>query len=83
MKKKYTKPMIIIEDFSLDTTIAGSCDVKTDTQGYGECGLDMSGITIFLDGMSGCTFPIKNVGGDGEHNGLCYHVPTDSNLFNS
>lgn len=83
MKKKYEKPMIIIENFSLDTTIAGGCEAKTDTKGYGDCGLDMSGVSIFLDGMSGCSIKVDNVGGDGEYNGLCYHVPTEGNLFNS
>ena len=85
MKKAYTKPVVMFHDFSLTTSIAGDCEVKTDTQSNSTCGLDFSGLKVFLDGMGGCTdIPVTNTGGDGEYNGICYHVPSgNQNLFNS
>ena len=82
MKKKYEKPMIIIEDFSLDTTIAGDCEVPTNTPNSGNCGLDFGpNIVIFTESVQQCT---KDYGADdGEYNGICYHVPLGDNLFNS
>lgn len=85
MKKKYEKPMILIENFSLSTTIAGDCEVKTNTQSQNECWLDFSGLKVFMNGMGGCSdIAVDNVGGDGQFNEICYHVPEGtSNLFNS
>lgn len=86
MKKKYEKPQIIIENFSLSTAIAGSCEVKSDMQNAGQCAFDFSGLKVFLDSMgSVCTdVKVKDMGGDGDFNGMCYHVPNDeNNLFNS
>lgn len=87
MKKAYMKPEIMFEDFTLSTNIAGTCEVDTNIQGMAStsCGLDFSGLMVFLDGMGGCTdIKVDNVGGDGEFNGICYHVPSgDKNLFNS
>lgn len=84
--KKYTKPMIVFESFTLSTNIAGDCDVKTDTKSNHDCWMDFSGVPVFLEGMSGCKngIQIKNEGGDGEFNGICYDVFTsDKQLFNS
>lgn len=82
MKKKYEKPMILIENFSLSETIAAGCDVKVETQNSGQCGLEFGAQTIFLVDVQGCTK--KYTVDDGSFNGLCYHNPTDStNLFNS
>ena len=85
MKKKYEKPIFVFEDFSLSTTIAGDCEVKLSTPTNDTCGMDFSGLKVFLDGMGGCTdIQVDNVGGDGEFNGICYHVPSgDENLFMS
>ena len=85
-KKKYQKPSIIIEDFSLSDNIAGNCDVKTDTQNAAnECGKFFLGVgDVFGDGMQGCTDFGVNVNDDEpDYNGICYHVPTDNNLFTS
>lgn len=84
MKKKYEKPQIIIENFSLSTTIAGDCETKTNVQSTSSCGFDFSGLQVFLEGMGGCKdIQVDTIGGDGEFNGICYHVPYGDNLFNS
>ena len=85
MKKAYTKPEIMFEDFTLSSSIAGTCEEDTNVHSMGNCGMDFSGLMVFLDGMGGCTdIKVDNVGGDGDFNGICYHVPSgDNNLFNS
>ena len=85
MKKFYTKPEIMFDSFTLSTNIAGDCEEKMNLPSNSSCGLDFSGLMVFLDGMGGCTnIKVDNVGGDGEFNGICYHVPSgDKNLFNS
>lgn len=82
MKKVYEKPIVIIENFSLSTSIAGTCDIKTYTPNSGSCGIEFGDETLFLTGISGCSFPVE--ADDGRYNGICYHVPTDDKeLFNS
>ena len=82
MKKKYEKPMILVENFSLSTTVAGGCEVKTDTQNSGNCGLDFGDGTIFLTDVAGCMVQVEV--DDAGNNGMCYHVPIETNnLFNS
>lgn len=85
MKKAYSKPRIVFEDFTLNTHIASDCEVKTNTPSSGQCGVNFSGEQVFMEGMTGCEgFPIIGVGGDGQFANLCYHVPNgDNNLFNS
>lgn len=84
MKKKYSKPDIAFESFSLSTSIAGNCEVKTDTKGGGECGYPMDGLGIlFVVGMNVCNVPITDEQSL-NYNGFCYHVPMEnSSLFNS
>ena len=82
MKKLYTKPEITFEDFTLNTSIAGDCEVKTHTPAAEQCGIAFGDINIFLDGHEGCTTTI--IDGSKDFDGLCYHVPTETNnLFNS
>lgn len=84
MKKAYSKPHILFEDFTLSTNIAGDCEIDTDTKGSNDCGLNFSGVMVFMQGMDGCTgIQVDNLGGDGEFNKICYHVPYGQNLFNS
>ena len=74
----------MFECFTLSTNIAGDCEIKTNLPSNTTCGMDFSGITIFLDTMNGCSGQgITSEGGDGEFNGICYHVPYGQNLFNS
>lgn len=82
MKKNYSKPEIVFEDFSLCTSIAANCEFKNNGPSSNQCGYQPEGLpyTIFLTGMSGCARKYT----DGGYNGICYHVPSeDSNLFNS
>ncbi len=81
MKKAYSKPEIMFEDFSLSVNVAAGCETKLDNQSQGSCGyLLRTGATIFISNQTGCS---NHVPDDGS-NGICYHVPTEtSNLFNS
>lgn len=85
MKKEYKKPVVILESFALATSVAAGCEVQTNTSSYNQCGVEFSGINVFMTNMTGCEgFEVEEEGGDGEFNGLCYHVPIGSqNLFNS
>lgn len=84
MKKAYSKPMIVFEDFSLTTSIAGDCERIVGNPSKGTCGIPGSdGETLFSETISGCEFDWYSQFGD-EYNGFCYHVPTESyTLFNS
>ena len=83
MKKVYSKPEIMFEDFTLCTNIAAGCEAKTNMPSNIEgCGYTPEGVTyaIFLEGMNGCDRKYA----DGAYNGICYHVPLESNtVFNS
>ena len=85
MKKTYEKPQIIFESFEISTNIASGCEAQTNLQVSGTCGYNMSGLVVFITGMTGCyDIQVDKEGGDGQNNGLCYHVLTgDKNLFNS
>lgn len=85
MKKVYNKPEIMFEDFSLSSAITAGCEAKTNLPSLNQCGMDFSGLVVFMQGMTGCTdIAVDNVGGDGEFNGICYHVPSNGeNLFTS
>lgn len=81
MKKVYSKPEIMFEDFTLSSSIA-SCDVQAEST-MDQCAVEfVPGVSyIFLEGMNICDVPI--VDGSGE-DGVCYHNPTPgNNLFNS
>lgn len=84
MKKAYTKPAIMFEDFTLSTNIAGDCETKTNTPNSGNCAYTvydefLGKLDVFLSDMNICT--TKEA--DGEYNGICYQVPYGENLFNS
>ena len=83
MKKCYSKPQIMFEDFSVSTNIATDC--KTQVLSVpGSCGVEfIPGVmTIFLENVSGCDVQI--VDGSPEYDGICYYNPTPSNsVFNS
>lgn len=80
MKKIYSKPEILFEDFSLSISITAGCDIEHGTQAENECGyyFGRDGI-IFTETVDGCQYKKP----DG-YNNLCYHIPTEtSDLFNS
>lgn len=82
MKRAYTKPDILFEDFSLSAGIAAGCEKKIDTMYSGQCGLQFGELMLFVGGVQGCLDPV--VDGSPDYNGLCYHIPNDTkNLFNS
>ena len=79
MKKAYTKPEIIFDDFSLATTIAAGCAKRFTAAAKDSCGIVFGAGMLFTNDMGGCT--IKAEVDDG---GYCYHVPADGmNLFTS
>lgn len=85
MKKAYSKPEIVFENFSLSTNIAGDCEWKTNTWSSNMCGLESTGIgTVFMDYMTRCDFKADMIGeDDAAYGNICYHVPYGENLFNS
>lgn len=79
MKKIYSKPEIMFEDFTLSENIAGDCENKISNPTDGVCGYPSRNGEIFMDYITGCNYKQP----DG-YNDLCYHVPTEySDLFNS
>ncbi len=85
MKKVYTKPEIMFEDFSLSTMIASCGNEATHDASLGKWGCkgyydDQFGVVLFTSDFNGC----KYVEADGDFNGYCYDVPQISlNLFGS
>lgn len=84
MKKVYTKPEIMFEDFTLSTSIASCGFEATHDTSLGKWGCKgyqlRSGDIVFMAEYNGCV----TVEADGDYNGYCYHVPTISlNLFGS
>lgn len=86
-KKKYKKPMIVIESFSLDTNIAGNCEKPFNLQAQFVCGIPDEnglGMNIFTPGLDGGNCIVPGNGDNAKYDGFCYHVPTENNeLFNS
>lgn len=79
MKKKYEKPVVIIDDFSLSTTIAGDCEFITSNHSEGECGYPTRNGNVFTSEVTGCKYHEPDT-----NDSLCYHVPNDyANIFNS
>lgn len=83
MKREYRKPMVVFENFAMSTNIAGTCEVKTWTPAQMTCPYTpprFPDLSIFIDSSNGCT----TAEADGEYDGICYFVPSESNtLFNS
>lgn len=84
MKKIYSKPEIMFEDFSLSASIAAGCERIIDTKSIDVCGIPGTGsVVIFNPDVSGsdCT---DFYGNDYKHDGFCYHLPENGpNLFSS
>ena len=82
MKKVYEKPAIVFESFTMSTNIASGCENPTNLPSWNQCGLDFSGLMVFMTGMTGCEDIQVNEGDS--FDGICYHVPTEgNNLFTS
>lgn len=82
MKKTYAKPQIVFESFQLTANIAGDCNTRPNSASEATCGyIDDNGWIVFQNSTV-CIH--VQVGPDGKHNGLCYHVPTgDMSVFTS
>jgi hypothetical protein len=89
MKKEYSKPIVVFENFSLSTNIAGTCEGIVNNPSRGTCAvLGTGNIAVFDSGVTGddgCVYTPGDLGGkNDEWDGFCYHVPTEyNNLFNS
>lgn len=85
MKKEYSKPEIMFENFTLSTNIAADCEVKNNNNpSLNVCSYDIKfgreTKSFFTDTITACS----TTEADGEYNGFCYHTPEESyNLFNS
>lgn len=82
MKRSYVKPAVYFENFQLSANIATGCGAIIKNPSSGTCGAPITGdTTVFID-KSICTIPVED--GSETANGMCYHVPTETNkLFNS
>ncbi len=88
MKKVYTKPEIIFENFSMSTNIAGDCEKIVGSPSKDSCGVGGSApftnlfSNIDLTSATACHIPgDKNYE---DYDGFCYYNPSDNyELFNS
>ncbi len=84
--KKYSKPEITFEDFSVSTNIAADCDMK---HGPAQdiCGFVLPGavpVMLFALDVPGTNCTANGNGEEDKYNGFCYHVPDGGlNLFAS
>ena len=89
MKREYSKPQIIFEDFALCQSIAADCSYTTNAVPSFEevgCGIDLdpspkeTGDIVFIESIS-CDFVQQN----GDYNRVCYHTFEEgyATLFNS
>ena len=84
MRKTYSKPEIMFEDFTLCANIAAGCEKKVNNPSQYACGVPMTGgETVFSDTI--CDYTPGSLGqADDQWDGFCYHHPTENaNLFNS
>ena len=87
MKKKYEKPEIYFENFSICTNIAAGCEHTnvTATEDVHGCGYRLGRLDseVVFTSSIGCNRH-ELVDGEGGYQGICYHVPSESNnLFTS
>lgn len=86
MRKTYSKPEIMFEDFTMSTSIAVGCEGIVGNPTKGSCAvLTSSGDKIFTSTVGECVFKPSDMGSnDDTWDGFCYHVPVEyNNLFNS
>lgn len=90
MKKQYSKPGIIIEEFTISQNISSGCGVPGGGGSLGKpahwsketCAWDMGNITVFLEGMDVCVD--IQLQPDDEFGGICYNNPGgESTIFSS
>lgn len=82
MKKAYTKPVLIVERFTLSQTIAHNCGKNLDFSmatlaNKTDCGWNVGGIEIFID-TTICDVYVEEI------DGVCHNAPEGGyNVFNS
>lgn len=84
MKKKYSKPDIMFESFTLSNNIAATCAPGAETLVSDNlCGkLFSDGSMVFTTAVAGCSIKVTaDQDGDGQWGEYCYHVP--ANLLNA
>lgn len=73
MKKKYEKPVLMIESFQLDATVAASCSSQDGIPiHYGESNCVFDGGAYF--NYNNCDEDVTGSDDDG-HDTICYHGP--------
>lgn len=79
MKKTYTKPEILFENFVMSTSIA-TCEYQ-----IGSPELNVPPLGILFTQKENCTYtPAFDENGDCGDGGICYHVVTNgANVFGS
>ena len=92
MKKKYFKPEILFEDFTLSTSVA-SCathSMEKVANSNKECGFydEYLKVVVVTNDINGCAFSeaegYRVAKTPGENDGVCYHVPIEAfNVWNS
>lgn len=79
MKKTYSKPEIVFEDFSLSTSITAGCEFTNGLHAQDSCGYQTRDGVVFTTEIAGCVYKQPDT-----NDSLCYHVPNDNaNIFNS
>ena len=74
MKKTYSKPEIAFESFSLCNSIAAGCAITNPKDPLLEMtGMGPNGGIGYALTMT-CDVDVTGGSGDGEYNGICYHV---------
>lgn len=79
MKKKYEKPVMFREEFSVSQSVASGCADTSPGFYKDRCSISIDtmfpGQTLFIENVS-CTVGTDTVPDD--PNGICYHIPTDT-----
>lgn len=78
MKKAYMKPLVVIESFQLDASIAASCSSQNYIAiNYGEDTCTFDNGNFFNN--NNCQLDLTGPGGDGNDT-VCYHGPSLAGL---
>lgn len=81
MRKKYSKPDIMYEDFTPSTSIAAGCNYKAVVVEY-TCGVEYGDDMLFTSDLNVCTLPVEAMPGISDR--ICYHEPEPgNNVFTS
>lgn len=79
MKKTYSAPEILFEDFSLSSSIASGCEFINPNPTRGSCGYKTSLGIVFMSDIGDCKYHQPDT-----NDNLCYHVPNEyANIFTS